>query len=124
VMVIVAAFYQTEILPTPVSMTVGFSQNPPETPPRSLMASLTGIFAPSSFYHVSTYTWWDEMGGRFTNALGRLTAHGGTHLGINPSREELSAMCRPRKKMVWEGRGSNIPSRAANVDEQARVLPS
>jgi len=55
VMVMVAAFYHTETLPTPVSMTLGFSQNPPEMPPRSLMASLTGIFAPSSCYHVSAY---------------------------------------------------------------------
>jgi len=59
---------------------------------------------------------------RFTNGLGRLTAHGGTHLGINPSREELSAMCLPGKEIV--GGEGNIPSRAANIDEQARVLPS
>lgn len=71
VMVMVAAFYHTEILPTPVSMTVGFSQNPPEMPPRSLMASLTGILAPSSCYQVSAYlhtVGWNkglnEMGGK------------------------------------------------------------
>lgn len=60
--------------------------------------------------------------GKFTNSLGWLTSHGGTHFGINPGREELSAMCRPRKEMV--GGKSNIPSRTANVDEQTRVLPS